>query len=269
MLKERLISGVILVLIAVGTFYAGGWLTFGVVLAISLIGQFEFLRAMGQNGKKLCFFSYALTVFSYLALAFAPEYAEACPVFALLALMACYVCLFPRYTVDDIMAHIVGFLYVSILLSYLYRIRMLHGGGYLIVLVFLASWGSDTLAYCAGRLFGRHPMTPVLSPKKTIEGGVGGVVGAALLGLLYALFIRGRMELSYNPVILFPLICLAGAFLSMAGDLAASAIKRNREIKDYGRLIPGHGGILDRFDSILFTAPVVYYLAVIIGGHTV
>ena len=92
-------------------------------------------------------------------------------------------------------------------------------------------------------------MAPVLSPKKSIEGAVGGVAGAALLGVIYAAATQGKMAE-------YALICAVGALISMVGDLAASAIKRNQNIKDYGKLIPGHGGILDRFDSVIITAPV-------------
>ena len=127
-------------------------------------------------------------------------------------------------------------------------------------LVFLCSWGCDTCAYCVGMLIGKHKMAPKLSPKKSVEGAIGGLAGAALLGALYALAINQWGGASAQPSA-YALICLVGGMISMVGDLAASAIKRNHEIKDYGTLIPGHGGILDRFDSVIFTAPVIYYLA--------
>ena len=98
-------------------------------------------------------------------------------------------------------------------------------------------------------------MAPVLSPKKTIEGALGGVAGATILGMIYAFLTRG-------PVMEYMIICLVGALISMVGDLSASAIKRNADIKDYGKLITGHGGVLDRFDSVIFTAPIIYFLAV-------
>ena len=88
---------------------------------------------------------------------------------------------------------------------------------------------------------------------------MGGVLGAGLLGGVYAAATKG-------PVLEYVMICMAGALISMVGDLAASAIKRNQEIKDYGKLIPGHGGILDRFDSVIFTAPIIYYLAKMVLG---
>lgn len=102
-------------------------------------------------------------------------------------------------------------------------------------------------------------MAPVLSPKKSVEGAVGGVLGAALLGVAYAAATKGS-------VMEYAVICAVGALISMVGDLAASAIKRNQNIKDYGTLIPGHGGILDRFDSVIFTAPVIYFLSKLVLG---
>ena len=103
-------------------------------------------------------------------------------------------------------------------------------------------------------------MTPKLSPKKSVEGGIGGVAGAAILGAVYGLAIAGKMG-DGSHIAAFAVICAAGGLISMVGDLAASAIKRNHDIKDYGHLIPGHGGILDRFDSVILIAPVIYYLA--------
>ena len=101
-------------------------------------------------------------------------------------------------------------------------------------------------------------MTPTLSPKKTIEGAVGGVAGSVLLGYLYAVLLGQRMIMVKNPYIACAVACGVAAMISQVGDLAASAIKRNHQVKDYGHLIPGHGGILDRFDSMIFTAPAIY-----------
>ena len=145
-----------------------------------------------------------------------------------------------------------GVFYVAIMLSYIYQTRLLKDGLFLVGLVFLCSWGCDTCAYCVGVLIGKHKLAPVLSPKKSIEGAIGGVVGAALLGASY-----GALLGKYTAA--FALICAVGAAASQIGDLAASAIKRNHNIKDYGHLIPGHGGILDRFDSMIFTAPAIYF----------
>ena len=120
------------------------------------------------------------------------------------------------------------------MLACIYQTRMLPGGTFHVWLIFLCSWGCDTCAYCVGVLFGKHKMAPVLSPKKSVEGAVGGVVGAILLGIIYAAATKGGM-------VEYAIICGVGALISMVGDLAASAIKRNQGIKDYGKLIPGHG----------------------------
>ena len=114
-------------------------------------------------------------------------------------------------------------------------------------------------------LFGKHKMAPVLSPKKSIEGAVGGIAGSALLGLLFAWLFGGKFSSVSNPQAACAIACAIAAAISQIGDLAASAIKRNHNIKDYGNLIPGHGGILDRFDSMLFTAPAIYFAVTFLG----
>ena len=108
-------------------------------------------------------------------------------------------------------------------------------------------------------LFGRHRLAPVLSPKKSIEGAVGGIAGSAFLGMIYGFVLGGRMNEVGEPVIACAAACAIAAVISQIGDLAASAIKRNHDVKDYGHLIPGHGGVLDRFDSMIFTAPAIYF----------
>ena len=179
----------------------------------------------------------------------------------LILVMAVYVFAFPKYVSgtgnDCVLWRILCGDYVILYLSDTSVERRTFPRGTCI----LCSWGCDTCAYCVGVLIGKHKMAPKLSPKKSIEGGIGGLAGAALLGALYALAINkwGGASAGVGE---YALICFVGGIISMIGDLAASAIKRNHEIKDYGKLIPGHGGILDRFDSVIFTAPVIYYLAV-------
>lgn len=127
--------------------------------------------------------------------------------------------------------------------------------------------GNDTFAYFTGVLIGKHKMAPVLSPKKSVEGAIGGIAGATILGIIYGSIVSTRMsEVIGSPVLTFAVASCVGAILAIVGDLAASAIKRNYNVKDYGKLIPGHGGILDRFDSVIFTAPIVYWAIVIING---
>ena len=134
--------------------------------------------------------------------------------------------------------------------------------GLLFVLFGISSaWVTDMFAYFIGSKFGKHKMTPKISPKKSWEGAVGGVVGAVLINLLvfliFNLAVKERLLLPYWAVIL---ITIALAIISMLGDLSASVIKRNYGAKDFGKLIPGHGGVMDRFDSCLFVLPVLYFI---------
>ena len=179
----------------------------------------------------------------------------------LVVLMFIYVFSYPKYKTEQMLAAFFAVFYVAVMLSFVYRTRMLPMGTYTVWLIFLCSWGCDTCAYCVGVLIGKHKMAPKLSPKKSIEGAVGGVVGAALLAVIYGFVFKDAMGCTTQTIWFMAGICAVGALISMVGDLTASAIKRNYEIKDYGKLIPGHGGILDRFDSVIFTAPIIFYLA--------
>ena len=147
------------------------------------------------------------------------------------------------------------------MLSYVYQLRLLEHGVYITFLVFICSWGCDSCAYLVGVKFGKHKMSPQLSPKKSIEGAIGGVVGTAILAAVYCFILREQMNLTDTKIFAMIAIAMAAAAVSMIGDLTASAIKRNYDIKDFGHLIPGHGGILDRFDSMIITAPIIYYLS--------
>ena len=126
----------------------------------------------------------------------------------------------------------------------------MNNGGKIFGLVFIVAWVCDTFAYFTGRLFGKHKLAPNLSPKKTIEGSIGGIVFAVAACLVYGLIIEAATDLSANYIVL-GLLGLVLSVFSQIGDIWASLIKRERGIKDYSRMLPGHGGVMDRFDSIL------------------
>ncbi|MCD8011345.1 MAG: phosphatidate cytidylyltransferase, partial [Lachnospiraceae bacterium] len=154
-------------------------------------------------------------------------------VFFLMALMAVYVVSYPRYRTEQVLMAFFGVFYVAVMISYLYQIRVMENGAFLVWLVFISSWGCDTCAYCVGMLFGKHKMTPVLSPKKSVEGGIGGLAGAGLLGVIFALVFREHLTVFAHPVWMLGIIGVVGGAISVVGDLTASAIKRNFVIKDY------------------------------------
>ena len=263
MFKTRLISGIVLVIIALATIISGSWILFFTLLAVSLIGMRELYKVMKVSDEHVTVLElvgYFGAVLYYIAMkADFGNYGTMAIIISMILILFVYVFGYPKYHAEQVMAAFFGVVYVAVMLSFIYLTRSLPDGKFLVWLIFLCSWGCDTCAYCVGMLIGRHKMAPVLSPKKSIEGAVGGVAGAALLGVIYAAATQGKMAE-------YALICAVGALISMVGDLAASAIKRNQNIKDYGKLIPGHGGILDRFDSVIITAPVIYYLAKTILG---
>lgn len=264
MFRTRLLSGIVLVAVLVATVGYGGNLLFAILASVSVIGLTELYKVAGVQKNALGLVGYVAALLYYgLLWVDGREYMTMLSVLFLVLLMAVYVFTFPAFRSEQVMTVFFGFFYVAVMLSYVYQTRMLAGGSVTVWLIFLSSWGCDTCAYCVGILFGRHKMAPKLSPKKSVEGGIGGIAGAALLGALFALAMNRWGAAAVNPLSCAA-VCAAGGAISQVGDLAASAIKRNHDIKDYGRLIPGHGGILDRFDSVIFTAPVIYYLALVL-----
>lgn len=260
MFATRLISGIVLVILSLVVVIQGGSVLFLASGIISMIGLFELYRVMKIETKLPGIVGYAAALGYYGLLWFhAEKYEMFLAILALMLLMTIYVCTFPKYGTEQITVAFFGLFYVAVMFSYLYQVRIMEDGAYLVWLIYLSSWGCDTCAYCVGMLFGRHKMAPVLSPKKSIEGAVGGVVGAMLLGFLYGTIFGGKMTEVANPQFACACACAIASVISQIGDLAASAIKRNHNVKDYGKLIPGHGGILDRFDSMLFTAPAIYF----------
>ena len=257
---KRVISGICLVAITAPALYFGGWFLYALCLVISLVGNFELLRVAGLEKSPLGICAYVATIAYYMTM-LSPDhrYSILVLVAAFLAQMSVYVFTFPKYKAENVMWSFFGIIYVTVMLAYIYETRTLDNGVYLVWLIFVSSWGNDTFAYFTGVLIGKHKMAPVLSPKKSVEGAIGGIAGATILGIIYGSIVSTRMsEVIGSPVLTFAVASCVGAILAIVGDLAASAIKRNYNVKDYGKLIPGHGGILDRFDSVIFTAPIVY-----------
>ena len=257
---KRVISGICLVAIAAPALYFGGWFLYALCLVISLVGNFELLRVAGLEKSPLGICAYVAAIAYYMTLlSSGHRYSILVLVVAFLAQMSVYVFTFPKYKAENVMWSFFGIIYVTMMLAYIYETRTLDNGVYLVWLIFVSSWGNDTFAYFTGVLIGKHKMAPILSPKKSVEGAIGGII--------YGSIVSARMsEVIGSPVLTFAVASCVGAMLAIVGDLAASAIKRNYNVKDYGKLIPGHGGILDRFDSVIFTAPVVYWAIVIING---
>lgn len=262
MFLVRLRSSIILMIITLFTVIMGGNLLFATILIISLIGLNELYKVLGVEKSILGYIGYGATIgYELLILMRLEEYHMIFFVGFLILLLFAYVFTFPKYKTEEVNLVFFGLFYVTVMLSYIYKVRMLDNGAILVWLIFIGAWGSDTCAYVVGSKFGKRKITPKLSPKKSLEGCIGGIVGAALIGFIYATIFKDVLVEFSNPPMAFAIIGGASSVVSQIGDLAASAIKRNHNIKDYGKLIPGHGGILDRFDSVIITAPIVYFLA--------
>ena len=271
MLGKRLMSSVVLVILALVLLLTGdGVLALG-MLILSLIAFRELTKACGviaegQKNNALEAVGYAGIVLYYLVVYGSenPVYWVGMLALIFLGMMFVYVFSFPRFRAEQVMTAFFCAFYAPVLFTFIFLTRNLPNGIYMVWMIFISSWICDTCAYLTGMAIGKHKLAPVLSPKKSIEGAVGGVVGSALVGAAFGYFALERVFADQNVTWIAALICGVGAVISQVGDLAASGIKRNHDIKDYGKLIPGHGGIMDRFDSVLFTAPIIYYLAILL-----
>lgn len=159
----------------------------------------------------------------------------------------------------EVMISVFGAYVFPLLISLMIPILEMDGGNKLIAIPFIASWCSDTMAYTVGSFLGKHKLIPHISPKKTIEGALGGVLGAVIGMVVFGIIMTMRYQVDVQWV-LYILIGIFGSILGLFGDLFLSYIKRDTGIKDYGRILPGHGGALDRFDSVLFVIPVCYFM---------
>ncbi len=224
------------------------------VLLVSLLALYEFYSAFKSiEYKPVNIFGYLATIILYAIYFWHLE-----PIFygggiaVLLFGLLIYGVISTKTKIVDLAITLLGFLYISCSFIYIALVSE-YDNHFFIWYVFLIAWITDTFAYFAGRLFGKRKLIERVSPKKTIAGAIGGVIGSTVVVVLFA-YILKREFVPYAFV-----LGIIGSVLSQFGDLIASQIKRYCQIKDFGDIFPGHGGILDRFDSILLTAPFVYY----------
>ena len=253
-MKTRILSSVLGLPLLIFFFYKGGLFLKIALIAVSYIANYEMKNAFGRRVGVEDLTSLLVIISLY----FVVPSASIAIIFIYLFILMGFAMFLNSITINEITVYGFSLAYTVIPFYLLYQLREASVGGNLVWLVFLIAWGSDTFAYFVGKKFGKRKLAPEISPKKTIEGSVGGIVGAAALSLVFSYFFLKE----HNPFIIAAL-ALIGSALSQVGDLAASFIKRKVGIKDYGNLIPGHGGILDRFDSIFIVIVIVYYYHII------
>ena len=258
MLKERVITAVIGLPLLLLVLYFGG-IPFTVVMFLAAeIGLFEYMRCMKLEKTPLFAIDAAMAGAAFLLTSlFGQGMLTLCIIVCFLLLAGTMVLRFGSIRFEAVAAALLGFIYIPVILVLFVLLREKNLSYVFFVLI--AAWGSDTCAYFAGKALGKHKMAPVLSPKKTWEGFAGGALGAALLAMAVALLCKEKLVLLPVPILTATLVTLAASILGVAGDLFASAIKRTYGIKDYGKIFPGHGGMMDRIDSMIFCTPVIYF----------
>lgn len=265
MLKLRVLSAVALVFIVLSVLSLGGLYLYGFVVLLSLVGLYEYYRAMKHiNINTSSTFGY-ITVLIYYFMYLLPinfERPGFLVAFSVIVLFT-FEILMQKHSMAEIALTLLGIAYIPYLFSHLLFIGSMKYGRILLWLPFITAWFTDTCAYFIGMSFGKTKLCPKVSPKKTVEGAFGGVIGCVALSTASGLIFHNfGVKIRIVHFIITGLLC---GVASQFGDLAASYVKRYTGIKDFGSLIPGHGGIMDRFDSILFTAPVIYYYFLLIG----
>lgn len=248
----RILSAIILLPLLFFVLINGGIPFYLGVSVVSLMAIKEFYYAFKTKDlKPINILGYILSIFISIFFFFKMDNIYLGTLFFILFFTACILVVLKKYNIMDVCVTFLGIIYVPYFLNYIILIRNTFNYKY-IWIVFIIAWMTDTFAYFSGYFFGKHKLIPEISPKKTIEGSIGGILGS-----IFSCTIFGYI-LDLN-LLHMGIIGGLGSMIAQCGDLFASAIKRFLGIKDYGKLIPGHGGILDRFDSIIFTAPFVYY----------
>lgn len=258
---QRILTAAVGLIIFFAALFSGETVFTVAVTVIILLALCEMLHAAGY-GKEL----FALSLISSAAIMAGMIFG--CTVFVLIISVMLFlgagVFLHTRYTFRDIYSAAFITYFITLFFGALIRLRVEYGTE-AVFLVFLFAWGTDTGAYFCGRFFGRHKLIPKVSPKKTVEGAVGGVILTVCLSCAYLAFLRNVLGINYvggASYLGMSVLAVIASVFSQIGDLTASAIKRDCGVKDFGTILPGHGGIMDRFDSVVFISPMVLYFFV-------
>ena len=279
-MKTRIISALVIVVIGMTCVVIGGYVMAALVLFIAAVGLHEFYKAFENKGYKPVYTVGYLYVgllllqvisgsaemtdiyFSNIQAIAHINWFPLIQLFILLSLLALCVFKHNKHNIADIAVTILGGYYVAYLSSFFISVRQLDGGKgglYMFILVILGCISADTFAYFIGCKFGKHKLIPAVSPKKSVEGSVAAFVGAALMLSIYGVIMIQTGVFTEVKLLHYPILGLIIGGLAQIGDLTASAAKRYTGVKDFGKLIPGHGGILDRVDSYIFVFPIAYY----------
>ena len=235
-------------------------------MIITIVAVDEYFKAISKVCKPIRWLGYLsctlVAIVNFISKQYIPQIIMCSIPFLVLILFAQVIATDMKITFKDIAYTFLGICYIPFFMMFLSLINGMDNGKILLGYIFIASWGTDTFAFCIGAKFGKHKFSKV-SPKKSIEGCIAGTVGAIILMLIYTSILNNYFSFEYSYFI----VGISGLVLSLIGqlgDFSASCIKRYVDIKDYSNLLPGHGGMLDRIDSVLFIAPFAYILFTLI-----
>ena len=261
-MTKRIITAIIGVPILIGLLVLGGYYVTLVSFVLAEVGIFEYVRAVNKilDHKISYFFVFIITAILILIMKF-NYYATLPALLVCLMLVFCNEILGKKHDVIRGIATLFGFVYIPVMFGYLQLFDTIQDGIYYLCIIFIIAFCTDTFAYFIGMLFGKKKLAPEISPKKTVAGAIGGLVFGGIGMVVYAIILKNGFQITL-PWISVVIVGLIGSFAGQCGDLTASMIKRDTGSKDYGKCLPGHGGILDRFDSILFVIPIVYIFAI-------
>lgn len=262
-MKQRLVTGIVAGAAFLAVLMLGGWYYTALIMLLAVVGFYEYSRMNGQPPLRLTaligflFTLYLVFPWSELPNAYALS-REAAMWLAMFLLFAVTVISRNKVTIDHIALVLLGTVYIGVGFHYMVFTRLGEHGIFWTLLTFVCIWGTDSGAYFCGRAFGKRPLWPTISPKKTVEGALGGIAVSIIAALCFAIYAPDL--LGYGKAIgLGAVIAVVGQL----GDLIQSAYKRIRGIKDTGTILPGHGGVLDRCDSWLIVFPFVQLLSLI------
>ena len=260
---QRIISGIIVVLGLLVILLMPNTLVTAILFAIiAIIAMNEYLGAISKVCNPIKWVTYLsciiVVTINYIPQQYINLVLMGTVPTILLILFAQVIATDMKTTFKDIAYTFLGICYIPVFSMFLSLINGMENGKFLLIYAFIAAWGTDTFAYCIGKRLGKHKFSKV-SPKKSIEGCVAGTVSAVILTLLYTLILNKNLSFEYSYCII-GISALVLSLIGQIGDFAASCIKRYVDVKDYSNLLPGHGGMLDRIDSVLFIAPFAYIL---------
>ncbi len=253
---QRIITGVLAIIPVILILISSETIVHIAVALISLYALHEMYVAVGIN-KKIAVYVLSI-IFSAIFLVVGFEFIAPLLYAYVVALLVCVIFNHKTIKITDISTSFFMVLYIIFTMAHIIMVRKAPYGNINIFFIFIGAFSTDTFAYFVGVTMGKHKLCPDISPKKTVEGAFGGVLGAIVCFLImgYIINLSFDLQVNYLYLIILGLLC---AILSELGDLAASIIKRQYGVKDYGNILPGHGGIMDRLDSIIFIAPLIYY----------